>query len=170
MKLLLQLLFINGRRNAGTFACLFLLDAFLQHKRGEMKGNFSAAQRRTAACCDVITLEQSWGQDPQMHLAKQPTYLWRGTVKDFCCLYILLKCALGSILEARFTGIQQYLAVPFTPSRKETRKNKLVSSLCSYSLSSVWSAPWGKSQGFERSVSKHWEQTLSICKNRRAYS
>lgn len=167
MKLLLQLLFIDGRRCAGTFACLFLLDAFLQHKRGEMKGNFSAAQRRTAACCDVITLEQSWGRDPQMHLAKQLTYLWRGTEKDFCYLYIR---ALGSILEARFTGIQQYLAVPFTPSREETRKNKPVSSLCGYSLSSVWSAPWGKSQGFECSVSKHWEQTLSICKNRRAYS
>lgn len=95
-----------------------------------------------------------------MYLAEQLTYLWRGTEEDFCYSYVLSKCALGAVVEACFTGVQQYLAVPFTPSTEEARKKRLekkkpVSSLCGSSSSSVWSAPWGKSQGFECSVSKH---------------
>ena len=58
--------------------------------------------------------------------AHRLTYLWRGTEKDFCYLYI----ALGAIVEARFTGIQQYLAVPFTPSTEEARKKNLQSRGC----------------------------------------
>lgn len=59
-----------------------------------------------------------------MYLAKQLTYLWRGTEKDFCYSYVLPKCALGAVVEACFTGVQQYLAVPFTPSTEEARKKK----------------------------------------------
>jgi len=59
MKLLLQLLFINGRSCACTFAHLFLLDAFLQCKQGKRKADFLTMQQRSEAHHDVMTLEQS---------------------------------------------------------------------------------------------------------------
>lgn len=42
-------------------------------------------------------------------------------------MYALPKCVLsqgnpGAVVEARFTRVQQYLAVPFTPSAEEARK------------------------------------------------
>lgn len=76
-------------------------------------------------------------------------------------------------MEGSFPGVQQFLDMPFTAeglAQKKQLKKLPICNLCSSTLSSVWSAPRGKSQGFESSLSKHLEQTLDICKNHRVYS
>lgn len=131
--------------------------------------------RSIGARSDTTALEQSQGQDAWMYVAKQLTYLRRGTEKAFWYLFVhaLFGSNLGAFVEASFTGVQQHLAMPFTAKGWHGRKKleePSVSSSCGSTLPSVWSFPKGKSRGFECSLSKHLEQTLGICRNHRVYS
>lgn len=138
---MLKLFFINDRSYRSALPVNNRRVFFSSARKARSKQ--ASDSDSTGACCDATALEQSQGQDNWMYLAKQLTFIWRRTEKDFWYLSLHPKCALswgnpGAIMEGSFTGVQQFLVMPFTAkglAKKKQLEKPPICSLCSSTLS-----------------------------------